>query len=216
MNSGRRGPSEAVDPERELTRLRRQLAHTRADAAAQREALRENERLRQLIAFAARPEGELLPALVVGRGADRFGEVLTLGRGEADGVFRGQTVLGLEGLIGVVTGTEREECWVRTLRHGGLPISGRLADARILLAIEYRTHDPDGSSSTAAQLGGLADLATSPDIAHIELSPLTEAAAFDLLEHVAGGRRIATEAAELILRRSGGNPLYAMELYRHL
>ncbi len=122
--------AQPVDPERELTRLRRQLARNRIDAAAQRAALRENERLRRLLDFVEGREHRLLPALVVGRSADRFGEVLTLGRGREDGVFAGQTVIGIEGLVGVVTGTEGGECWARTLRHGAVPVSGLLTATR--------------------------------------------------------------------------------------
>jgi rod shape-determining protein MreC len=121
------GPS---DVGRELTRLRRDLARTHLDEAALEEARRENERLRGLLGFLSLQVNELIPCQVVGKGSDRFGEVLTLSRGWADGAYDGQSVVGPGGLIGVVTGTEAHECWAKTLRHGGLPVSGLLADTR--------------------------------------------------------------------------------------
>jgi rod shape-determining protein MreC len=122
--------SDPVDPERELTRLRRRLARSRLDEAAQQSALLENERLRGLLDFENRRPRELVPCLVVGRAVDRFGETLTLSRGSGEGVTVGQTVVGIDGLVGVVTGLEKGECWVRTIRHGGLPVSGLLQQSR--------------------------------------------------------------------------------------
>ncbi len=118
------------DPGRELTRLRRALTQTDLDAAGLLEARLENERLREKLGFLSLQVHELLPCQVIGKGADRFGEVLTLSRGWADGAFEGQSVVGPGGLIGVVTGTEAHESWAKTLRHGGLPVSGLLAESR--------------------------------------------------------------------------------------
>jgi rod shape-determining protein MreC len=121
------GPS---DTGRELTRLRRDLARNALDEAALLEARFENERLRQQLGFLSLQVNELVPCQVVGVGSDRFGEVLTLSRGWADGAYDGQSVVGPGGLIGVVTGTEAHQCWAKTLRHGGLPLSGLLSETR--------------------------------------------------------------------------------------
>jgi len=119
-----------ADPARELTRLRSELTQARLDTAALVEARLENDRLREQLAFLSLQVDKLVPCQVIGKGADRFGEVLTLSRGWADGAFEGQSVVGPGGLVGVVTGTEAHECWAKTLRHGGVPVSGLLSESR--------------------------------------------------------------------------------------
>ena len=121
------GPAE---PGAELTRLRRDLTRIHLDEAALLETRLENERLREQLGFLSLQVSELVPCQIVGKGSDRYGEVLTLGRGWADGVYEGQSVVGPGGLIGVVTGTEAHESWAKTLRHRGLAVSGLLAETR--------------------------------------------------------------------------------------
>jgi rod shape-determining protein MreC len=114
----------------ELARLRDALTRERLSKVAVRELRQENERLRGLLAFAEQEPRALVPASVVARSTDRFGETLLLGAGARGGVARGQTVLGLGGLVGVVTVAGEEESWVQTLRHDGLAVSGMLQSTR--------------------------------------------------------------------------------------
>lgn len=119
-----------LDSEEEIIRLRKELAGCRLEEALHADAMTENDRLRGLLDFEARAERTLLPLQVVGRAMDRFGEVLTVSGGRRDSLQVGQTVLGTAGLVGVVTEIDERESWVKTLRHGALPVSGRLEQAR--------------------------------------------------------------------------------------
>jgi rod shape-determining protein MreC len=125
------------EPDDELVQLRLRMAEAGLSDALSREAADENRRLRELLDFARQEQHALAPTQVVGRAADRFGEVLTLARGARDGVCVGQPVLGVEGLVGVVTGTDARECWVKTLRHGALPVSGMLPETRYVGVLRW-------------------------------------------------------------------------------
>ncbi len=111
---------------------RHQEALCQLDRSQWREAMRENDRLRELLGFAQRAEQTLLPTQVVGRSADRFGEILALAGGAKAGASVGQPVVGVEGLVGVVALLEENLSHARTLRHDGLAISGMLQDSRFV------------------------------------------------------------------------------------
>jgi len=125
------------DVNEELIRLRQRLAGRYLDDAVCRDALRENARLRSLLGIDRREENVLVPTQVIGRAIDRFGEVLTVGRGQENGVYEGQPVMGIEGLVGVVSAVEDRQSWVRTIRHGALPVSGRLQDTRYVGTLRW-------------------------------------------------------------------------------
>ncbi|MHC4974338.1 MAG: serine/threonine-protein kinase [Planctomycetota bacterium] len=99
---------------------------------------------------------------------------------------------------------------VRLLRE----LIGRLIGHRVLVAVAYRTGDPD--SSDVETLFRLRDLTTQPDVVLLPLDPLEEDDVYRLLQEQAEGRQVAAEIAREIIRKSEGNPLYALELYRHL
>lgn len=118
-----------VAPLDELAALREQLARRTIDGMRLSEALRENARLRAMLGFAEQEGRALIPAQVVGRSAERFGERLTLATA-GGGVVPGQPVVSTDGLVGCVSDTTGGVCRVRTLRHGGLPVSGMLTESR--------------------------------------------------------------------------------------
>ncbi|MBD3235815.1 MAG: hypothetical protein GF330_03850, partial [Candidatus Eisenbacteria bacterium] len=122
------GRCPVASPE-ELDALREQLARRTLDRVQLREALRENDRLRTMLGFAERQSRRLVPAQVVGRSVERFGERLTLAP-SGGAAIPGQPVVSTDGLVGCVTDTSGGVCRARTLRHGGLPVSGMLADRR--------------------------------------------------------------------------------------
>jgi rod shape-determining protein MreC len=78
-----------------ITTLEEQTVHLE-------EALQENARLRDLLAFKERLAGEVLAAAVVGRDATGLARTLTIDRGERDGVVKGAAVLAPAGIVGQV------------------------------------------------------------------------------------------------------------------
>jgi rod shape-determining protein MreC len=122
----------------ELQRLRLELAARRLDEARGAEERRENQRLRDLVDFAARESHALLPAAVVGRAPDRFGETLILATPPGAPVRGGQPVLGIGGLAGCVIDAGGGECQVRTLRNAALRVSGMLSQSRLSGMLRWR------------------------------------------------------------------------------
>lgn len=78
------------------------------------EATRENSRLRAILGFRRRSEVELLPAVVVGRGRGRFGDLLVVEPTDPAVVEPGMVVITFDGLLGRVRlrdgGYARVEC----------------------------------------------------------------------------------------------------------
>lgn len=82
--------------------------------------------------------------------------------------------------------------------------------ARLVVIGAYRS-DPLPANHPVRSLA--ADLARLDNVSAIELSRMSRAETIELLSNVAGVR-LDTGTAEAIYRRSGGNPLYAIELAR--
>lgn len=82
--------------------LREQLLRLSLDAQRAQALREENERLRALLGSAARVEGRVIFAEVIGVVPDPRARALILGKGDAHGVFEGQPVLDSEGLMGQV------------------------------------------------------------------------------------------------------------------
>jgi len=122
----------------EVERLRLALATRTVAEAGCDEAQQENRRLRDLVDFATRDSHVLIPAEVVGRSPDRFGETLVLAMPPGTLVRSGQPVLGVGGLAGCVIEAGRGECQVRTLRNGALRVSGMLSESRLTGMLRWR------------------------------------------------------------------------------
>lgn len=122
----------------EVERLRLALAARTVEDAACDEAQQENRRLRDLVDFAERDTQVLIPAEVIGRSPDRFGETLILATPPGTLVRGGQPVLGVGGLAGCVIEAGRGECQVRTLRNGALRVSGMLSESRLTGMLRWR------------------------------------------------------------------------------
>ena len=122
----------------EVGRLRLALATRSLETSACDEAQQENRRLRDLVDFAERDTRVLIPAEVVGRSPDRFGETLVLATPPGVLVRSGQPVLGVGGLAGCVIEAGRGECQVRTLRNGALRVSGMLSVSRLSGMLRWR------------------------------------------------------------------------------
>lgn len=123
----RRAPA---DLGREITDLRRRLTAESLEWSTFEETLRENGRLRGLLDFREREASPLAAAQVVGRSLDRFGETWLLSLGGQTLGRAGQTVVGVDGLVGCVYAADGGLCHVRTLRNGALQVSAMLAGSR--------------------------------------------------------------------------------------
>ncbi|MHC4972761.1 MAG: BREX system ATP-binding domain-containing protein [Planctomycetota bacterium] len=94
---------------------------------------------------------------------------------------------------------------LRVLRH----LVRHLQADGVLLAITCRTHEPAAEAAMHRLAGDVR-------LTHVRLEPLTREATHDLLRRQAGGARIDAAVSERILEVSRGNPLFAIEVLRHL
>jgi rod shape-determining protein MreC len=123
----REGPA---DLRAEVSGLRAQLARESLEWTTFEETLRENGRLRTLLEFDEREPGRLVPAQVVGRTVDRFGETWQLQLSGQSLARPGEPVVGVGGLVGCVYAADGGLAHVRTLRNGALQVSAMLSGSR--------------------------------------------------------------------------------------
>jgi tetratricopeptide (TPR) repeat protein len=90
-------------------------------------------------------------------------------------------------------------------------LAQRVSESRILLIVSSRTGERGGFGSS----GLLTPLADLDHVVRVELAALPSEALYALIEG-ALGVRIAADVAERVLRGAEGNPLFALELVRHL
>lgn len=98
-----------------LTALEEQNEELRARLAELEEARQENERLRELVAFAESQDLARLGANVIRRPVSIWEGVIQLDRGSNDGVQPGMPVIAAQGLVGQVSEVSPNACTVRLL-----------------------------------------------------------------------------------------------------
>jgi rod shape-determining protein MreC len=86
----------------EFDRLRAELAALEVRTVHADELEQENARLRELLQFRQRLEGDVLAGTVIGRDATGLARTITVDRGERDGVAKGAAVLAPAGVVGRV------------------------------------------------------------------------------------------------------------------
>ncbi len=113
----------------EIERLRQRVAELERDAIAGQDAVRENERMKDLLGLhEARPELQYRDAEVVRRSDSNWSSNLTLDRGTAGGVEVNDCVIDQYGyLIGVVTQADLNSCVVTTVLDPALEVGARVA-----------------------------------------------------------------------------------------
>ena len=109
--------------------MQRALAELERDAIAGQDAVRENERMKDLLGLhEARPELQYRDAEVVRRSDSNWSSNLTLDRGTAGGVEVNDCVIDQYGyLIGVVTQADLNSCVVTTVLDPALEVGARVA-----------------------------------------------------------------------------------------
>ena len=109
--------------------LRRRVAELEQDAIAGQDAMRENERMRDMLELnEARPDLKYLDAEVVRRSSSNWTSDLTIDRGSLSGVEAGDCVIDQYGyLIGVVTRADLNSSVVTTILDPTLSMGGRVA-----------------------------------------------------------------------------------------
>ena len=93
-------------------------------------AVRENDRLRQMVGYPARNRWRLRPARVIGRDPASWWQAVHLDVGARDGVTTNLAVLAPEGLVGRVAEVGPGTCRVVLIGDPNCPVSAALADSR--------------------------------------------------------------------------------------
>lgn len=101
------------------------------------EIVRENERLREILGYAAIDEYDLLPARVVSVEGARIPILATINKGTDDSVFSPQTVINREGLVGRIISSTTGFATVRLLTHPANRVAVRVANDRHMGIVRY-------------------------------------------------------------------------------
>lgn len=113
----------------EIEALRQRVAELEKDAIAGQDAVRENERMKDLLGLAEqRPELQYRDAEIVRRSSSNWSSDLTINRGTAGGVDVNDCVIDQYGhLIGVVSKADLNSSVVTTILDPTLKVGGRVA-----------------------------------------------------------------------------------------
>ena len=111
--------------------LREQLAEAQAEARAGQEALEENERLRQLLAFSQRhTDYDLESAKVVSFSASNWSALITISKGDESGIEVGDSVITESGsLVGQVIEVGSGWSTVRTIIDVDMNVGGYVSNS---------------------------------------------------------------------------------------
>lgn len=115
-----------------LKALEAQNAELRSRLAALEEARQENERLKELVAFAEERAMATLGARVIGRPVSAWEGVIIIDRGSADGVEPGMPVIAAQGLVGQVAAVSARSATVRLLTDQQSGVAAMVQSSRVL------------------------------------------------------------------------------------
>lgn len=115
-----------------LEALEKQNAELRARLAQLEEARQENERLKELVAFAQERAMATLGARVIGRPVSAWEGVIVIDRGSEDGVEPGMPVIAAQGLVGQVATVSRRSATVRLVTDQQSGVAAMVQSSRVL------------------------------------------------------------------------------------
>lgn len=153
---------------RENVRLQQEIERLQGQLHQYQEAYLQQQRLRQLLAFRSRAFPTAIPAEVLGVDPSQWAEVITIGKGTADGVEKDRAILTHQGLIGhtietmtryakVLLITDRRsavDALIQRTRARGLVVG----KSRRLMSLQYVEVNEDvriGDRIISSGLGGI-------------------------------------------------------------
>lgn len=116
----------------ELAALKAQNDELRARLAELEEARQENDRLRQLVAFAEEQHLAQLGARVIGRPTSAWEGAIVIDRGSADGVQPGMPVIAPQGLVGQIETVSNRAASVRLITDGQSGVAAMIQRTRAI------------------------------------------------------------------------------------
>ncbi|MBN2404397.1 MAG: rod shape-determining protein MreC [Coriobacteriia bacterium] len=120
----------------DLESLEAQNDELLARLAELEEARQENERLRELVAFAEERKLTTLGARIIGRPTSSWEGVITIDRGSADGVEPGMPVLAAQGLVGQVLEVSKNSAKVVLITDQRSGVAALIQSTRIPGVVE--------------------------------------------------------------------------------
>ena len=114
----------------QLEQLRAENQQLRFQAVQTQEALRENNRLRQALAFPKNPAWKLKPARVVGRDPSNWWRTLQISVGSRDGVQADLPVLSADGLVGRISSVSLSHSQVILVGDPNCRVSALIQETR--------------------------------------------------------------------------------------
>lgn len=116
--------------EEENKRLVAELAELRREQQVCQEALRENERLRSLLALKEREPRFVTSARVIARGTDQWAHTFILDKGRSDGVQKEMTAITEKGLVGKISSADSSYAKLLLLTDINFSAAARLQESR--------------------------------------------------------------------------------------
>ena len=108
--------------QKENDRLRKELAHLKAEKVRLQEVVQAHERLKKILNLKTDQEGPAQVAEVVGRGPSPFLQTLYINKGRKDALSRGMPVIHPDGLVGRIEKTSRHYAKVLLLNDPNFAI----------------------------------------------------------------------------------------------
>ncbi len=108
--------------QKENDRLKKELAHLKAEKVRLQEVVQAHERLKKILNLKTDQEGPAQVAEVVGRGPSPFLQTLYINKGRKDALSRGMPVIHPDGLVGRIEKTSRHYAKVLLLNDPNFAI----------------------------------------------------------------------------------------------